>query len=198
MRNMRIVAVWSVALALTMTARADSTVCPNNVGYSQPISDNVTHSTACEIGGTNNDSVTQVNLDTMFGLNSWVAFSSTHGSMTGLGNVNATSGTLNFSGVDWSKFGSLMLVFKGAETEVAPVNYVGYLMEVGYTGTVSWTTPFVNTSNSNAKTTSHIRAYVTPVPVPEPASLLLLATAFAVVIGFARKRLQRSADSSLT
>jgi hypothetical protein len=183
------------------TARADSTVCPSNVGNSQPIADNVTHSTACEIGGVNNDSVTQVNLDTMFNLNNWVAFSSTYGSISGspaLPNVNATSGTIDLSGVDWTKFGSLMLVFKGGETETAPANYVGYLMEVGYNGTVSWTTPFLNTSNSTAKTTSHINAYVSPslTPVPEPTSLLLLASAF-MVIGFARKRLQRSSDSSV-
>ena len=61
----------------TQSARAASITCPALIGNSPHIADNVTPSTGCEIGGTNNDflgsdpTLFQVNVDAMFGFNDW-------------------------------------------------------------------------------------------------------------------------------
>ena len=186
--------VFTAVLFGPMHVRAASIICPNDIGFNPPISDNVSNSTGCEIGSTNNDSVSQVNIDTMFDFGDWALFSATNGSITGLGDLAepATSGSLGLGGVDWTTFGNLMIVFKDGNGE--PDTYVGYLIEDGYTGSISWTTPFLNPVGDTAKDVSHINAYVRGIdtppsqPIPEPTSMLLLGTGLVGLARICRKR----------
>jgi hypothetical protein len=170
-----------------VTEAGAGTVCPTDIGFSQPIWDNVTPNTGasgCELGTTNNDSEAQVNLDEMFDITTWELLADE--------NLNLTSGTLcqdpdadptncdNSTGwVYPSDIESLMLVLKDGDGE--PDVYVGYLLD-GLPSVIDFISPFLNDNNDegNAKDVSHFRLYWSEdggeviTEVPEPASLLLV------------------------
>jgi hypothetical protein len=190
MKRISLVLVTLAMLALAPTQLfADSVTCPTDSGYSQPISNNLTNVTGCELGSTNNDSVAQVNADTMFNQSNWQQFGAANGSITGLDGVG-TSGTLTLN-VNWGTVGMLMIVFKDGNGN--PPVYVGYLIEPGFNGTINWISPFANAINGSAKDVSHIGAYFTPgtIETPEPASLFLMGTGLLGAGRIVRKRFQK-------
>lgn len=177
-----------IACPSFVTDASAGTVCPTDIGFSQPIWNNVTPNTGsdgCELGSTNNDSESQVNLDAMFDITDWEL-------LTGA-NANFTSGTLcadpdsdpsncdNDTG--WTYPGdaeSIMLVLKDGDGE--PEVYVGYLLD-GLPSIIEiLASPFLNDNNDkgNAKDISHWNLYWsgdgdnTVTEVPEPATMLLV------------------------
>jgi hypothetical protein len=189
-----------LGLVLPQSARAASIVCTAGVGFGAPISDNVTPSTGCEIGGANNDflggtpSQHQVNADTMFGFNDWVfaekAFESAQAIDIGLSITgNPISGTWAVNDI-WSTLNvsELMLVFKGGSSK-QPGQYVGYLIADGAIAG-SYLTPFLTTGQGSGAAVSHVSAYIRQsttvtehelTPVPEPTSLVLFGTGAALL-----------------
>lgn len=153
-----------------MSARAASIACPPLIGNNPTIADNVTSSTGCEIGSTNNDFLGadptsfQVNVDAIFGFSDWqfagkvietepgfvdIGLSATGGSNAGTWSVNDI----------WTHISALMLVFKGGVSK-DPGNYVSYLIAEGAMSGL-YVTPFKTPNGpGNAADTSHVSAYV--------------------------------------
>jgi hypothetical protein len=175
-----------IASPSLVTEAAAGTLCPTDIGFSQPIWDNVTPNTGasgCELGSTNNDSETQVNVDAMFGITNWELLAGE--------DSNLISGTIcadpagnpdcdNSSGwVYPSDAVSILFVLKDGAGE--PDTYVGYLLD-GLPSIIDFVSPFLNDNNTqgNAKNVSHFNLYWSPddgrtvTEVPEPASLLLV------------------------
>jgi hypothetical protein len=185
--------------------RAASIICPANIGNNAPISDNVTPSVGCEIGGTNNDRLNplQVNVDSMFGFNDWIfaekilepGDDEIDIGLSFLG--GRRSGTWSIDDI-WTTLGitDLMLVFKGGSSQnIQPDNYVGYLIASGATSG-SYTTPFKNIKGKgNAADISHITAYfrVDQHTVPEPQLLVLFGLGLFL---FARRLSRRRPSAS--
>jgi hypothetical protein len=169
-------------------ASAAGITCSATIGFNPPIADNVTPSTSCELGSTNNDSLGsdpalyQVNQDEMFGFGDWlfagrapsgseekdvdIGFSVVGDSISGTWSIDDLWSSLPIS--------HLMLVLKGGNHE--PDTYVAYLIEAGAT-TGDYLTPFQHHSRDQPTDISHISAYVrqgTPT-IPEPSALALLA-----------------------
>ena len=189
-----------IAFPSFVTDAAAGTICPTDIGFSQPIWDNVTPNTGasgCELGSTNNDSETQVNLDEMFDITNWDL-------LTG-DNSNLTSGKLcadpasdpdcdNSTGwVYPSDAESILLVLKDGNGE--PDVYVGYLL-AGLPSIIDFVSPFLNDNNTqgNAKEVSHFNLYWSPdggntvTEVPEPASLLLVGGGLLAAVRRRRAR----------
>jgi hypothetical protein len=176
-----------IATPSFVTEANAGTVCPTDVGFDQPIWDNVTQNTGptgCELGSENNDSQSQVNDDEMFGIDTWIKLAGE--------DWNATSGTIcadpdsdpvNCDNTDgWSypaDAESIMLVLKDGDGE--PDVYVGYLLD-GFPSVIDFISPFLNDNNDkgNAKDISHFNLYwsedgdTTIQEVPEPATMLLV------------------------
>jgi hypothetical protein len=168
-------------------ASAAGITCSATIGFNPPIADNVTPSTGCELGSTNNDSLGsdpalyQVNQDGMFGFDDWLfAGKAPSGSEAEDADIgfsvvgNSISGTWSIADL-WSTLpiSHLMLVFKGGNHE--PDTYVAYLIEVGATEG-DYLTPFKHHSRDQATDISHISAYVRQgtSTIPEPSALALL------------------------
>jgi hypothetical protein len=106
-------------------AGAASITCPDLIGNSPHIADNVTPSTGCQIGSTNNDFLStdpalfQVNVDALFGFSDWqfagkvledesaldIGLSVTGGPISGTWSIDDIWTSQSIAG--------LMLVFKG-------------------------------------------------------------------------------------
>ena len=163
------------------------------------IAGNVVSNAGCQIGNSNNDSEAQLNSDAIFTFTDWDFLGKEDpvdnaGESLGTLQLNITSlGTASISG-NWSivsnafdLFQDIALVFKGGNGGV-PDNYVAYLLN-STSGT--YTSPFVNTNNSNLKNISHISVYgrgVTPVPLPAALPLLGGALGLIGLLGWRRKR----------
>lgn len=192
-----------LAASLLLTpALVSATPCPADIGHDQPISDNVTPSTACELGSENNDSLGgdpsmyQVNLDTMFGFDDWEfaekVFDADEAIDIGLTTTgDMTSGTWDINDI-WATLDvtHLMLVFKGGMS-AEPDDYVGYLITFGATSG-DYLTPFSQPGNADSsRETSHISAYIRRdggMRVPEPGTLLLMGLGIIAIGGAARRR----------
>jgi len=154
------------------SARASSITCPALIGNNPPVADNVTPSTGCEIGSTNNDvlgadpAFFQVNVDALFGFDDWQFAGKAIESEPGLIDIGLSiiggpiSGTWSVDDI-WTPAGisDLMFVFKGGAAK-DPGNYVSYLIAAGATSGV-YVTPFRTPGGrGNAADISHISAYV--------------------------------------
>jgi hypothetical protein len=192
------VLVALVGLVEPSTAAAASIVCPNNLGFNQPIWDNVTPNTGmagCEIGSVNNDSEASVNaLDSMFNITTWDEL--TREDITGTSGILCAAVVANCkNSTGWDYTGApitnLMLVLKGG-VAAAPSNYVGYLLPLGTTS-INFVSPFVNPNNQNGKDVSHYTLYASRelTSVPEPASLMLLGSGIAALASRVRRRQPR-------
>ena len=180
-----------IAAPSFVTEAGAGTVCPTDVGYDQPIWNNVTPNTGasgCELGSVNNDSPIpgQVNADEMFDITTWQLLAAS-------GDTNYTSATIcadpdseapgtcdNSTGwVYPSDAESIMLVLKDGSGE--PDVYVGYLLD-GFPSIIDILSPFLNDNKEEggAKEISHWNLYWsedgdnTVQEVPEPATMLLV------------------------
>ncbi len=196
--------VTAICALLLSAGIAEGSICPNNIGFDQPIGDNVTLNMGCEIGNINNDSQSQVNFDMMFGFSDWVfdvkdeetgiAGSDPNTVLLNLNSgagliANLQMGTWAFDNAStWSLYSDVMMVLKDGDDQ--PDTYVGYLIKSGELSG-NYKTPFLNTTSSNPKDISHISVYVRAIPVPEPGTYALLGMGLSM-IGFRRLRALRS------
>ena len=172
--------VFAAAPAKAVTGDVGSDSC--DFGVNAFIIDGIDQPsyTFCETGAeSHNDSVTQVNLDTMFGISDWVDLGrvedgvGTGGILTMTGGL--LGGTWDLAANAWDGFVNIMLVLKDGEGNVIPDAYVGYLLEFGdISGT--WLSPFSQLDDrSKQKDLSHMTAYgVIPLPAALPMFLLAL------------------------
>jgi hypothetical protein len=166
---------------LSISSIASAAVCTSAGFGGTDISGRVVTNSGCEVGTTNNDSTTQVNLDTMNGFSDWSLVSA-------LGEPsNTLSGSWDLGANFFDTYDRALLVFKDGEG--VPANYVGYLILEANGTSGTWTTPFANATNGVPKDVSHINVYghrcdglcpdpgPGPSPVPLPAPFLLLGLA---------------------
>ena len=166
----------TVALILAWAAPAQAVPCPATAV------NEVTANAGCALGSTNNDSVSQVNADSMFGFSDWL-FAQKDDDLDGIDSTtidiglsligDTLSGTWSINDI-WSLYSDVMLVFK--EGNGIPDTYVGYLLVSGDTAGL-YSSPFINPANGNLKNISHVTAYVRgdgDMMVPEPGTLALL------------------------
>jgi hypothetical protein len=182
------------------SARANGLTCVGYTGgFDPPITDAVTPNTGCEILGDglspgDNDNVSLVNSFSTFGFNNWTTTTFLEPGDFG---SSQTSGTIDFSGFDWTGITNLILVFKDGEANT-PFDPVAYLIQTGYAGIVNWSSMYAN-DNGEQTQISHINAYVrtgggggtdgqVPGEVPEPASLLLLGSGLGFIANRIRAR----------
>lgn len=180
--------------AFVSMAGASAAFCPDDIGNSPSIADNIDAAIGCQIGSTNNHSASQVNADMMFGFDDWIfaekAFDSDEAVDIGLSIVGDTiSGLWSIDDI-WNTMdvSSLMLVFKGGNGQ--PDHFVSYLITPGATSG-EYLTPFINAASGNPKDISHIAAYFRTgvrVSTSEPASLALLVLGLYAMRRFLRRR----------
>lgn len=203
MNKIQSIAALAAATILLSPALVSATPCPPDIGHSPPISDNVTPSTACELGDDNNDNVGGASLDVndhmMFGFTDW-EFAQRDNDLDGTDETNIdiglsitgdmTSGDWSIDDV-WASLGvtHVMLVFKGGNA-AEPDDYVGYLITFGATSG-TYLTPFSQPGDADAaQEISHISAYIRRdggMRMPEPGTTLLFGLGLLAVAA-ARRR----------
>lgn len=158
--------------------------------------------TACERGSTNNDKLNvgpgknalQVNLDTLFDLDSWVFLGKDNlaGSESDSNPINLglsgglKRGSFVIPSSLWNAYDAFALVLKGGAGNTTEPNYIAYRI-TSARGTYS--SPFFNLNNGNTKDISHISLYgATVAAVPLPAGGLLLLGALAGFVGLRRRK----------
>ena len=174
---------------------------------------NTVVSTDCETGSTNNHDVTQVNLDSMFGITDWeeVFRDESAGGLSGTGYSISFDGdllggdlTLDWDLASFLGYDEFMLVLKdGAGPTTDPQVYVGWLLDPGDYGWESYTfeSPFQNTNTGGLKQISNAALYAwndefttrdctenCTNEVPEPTPLAMMALGLLAMRQFRRKR----------
>ena len=156
-------------------------------------------SAACQDGTTPNDSVTYLNDNSFFGINTWEFLDKVDYSDSDFNDTNFWSG--NFQGTDgyftlasdiWSRYDNLAVVLKGGNaydlTGAGPVKWAAYSLvqdELDYT----WIFGYNNNTTPQLKDISHMTIYGSGArPIPEPGTLLLFG---AGLIGFGSFRKRR-------
>ena len=126
---------------------------------------NTVVSTDCELGSTNNDSETQVNLDLMFGFDDWVyAWKDDTGdalptALTDFSmDVDLLGGTFQ---ITWANPSAADVMFVLKDGNDDPDTYVGWLLDPGAFGVQDYTfeSPFLNTTSGSYKQISHASFY---------------------------------------
>jgi hypothetical protein len=139
----------------------------------------------CYLGTDNVDSLAQVNLDAMGGINTWsLVVPNTDTNAT-----NSINGNYSLPASDFFLvYNVALLVLKGG-TAADPSTFVGYLLTEldGLTG--EWISPFVN-GKGEVKDISHFTVYGAVSAVPLPAGVALLGAGLGVLglIGWRKKR----------
>ena len=150
----------------------------------------ITANAGCEVGGANNDSVSQVNADMLFDEDEWVQIakdddldgtnSGDTSALTVIGGLK--SGTILVADSVFDAYESVMIVLKGGQGNTTQPNYIGFLvtenMLAAPDSSYAYLSPFRNRNNGNRKDISHVSLYgvaaVAAVPLPA-AGLMLLA-----------------------
>ena len=142
---------------------------------------------SCETGSTGNDSVYQINADSMFDSTDWMFAEKYEFDPAPLEEEidvglivsgNAQAGLWNLATDIWQTYSEIMIVLKGSAKKNTNPNYLGYMVASGDVAG-SYETPFFGTKNNKAKDISHISIYVRA--VPEPGSLVLLALGLGLI-----------------
>lgn len=176
---------------------ANAVTCMSGI-YSAT-TDDLTVSTACQIGTENNDKTNpapmQVNQDIMFGYDDWLFAQKDQDSgpeiVIDLGFDlvgDAEGGTWSVNNDIWDYYDNIMIVMKAGRGNIIPPYYVGYLVADGVIAG-EYYSPFINLNNQSATDISHWSLYVRggPTDMPEPAPLALLGLAL-LGFGLAWKR----------
>ncbi|MBD2364212.1 PEP-CTERM sorting domain-containing protein [Anabaena minutissima FACHB-250] len=161
----------SVAVVTATTAAPAQAISVTPcIGSNYNIADNVTGTTACEIGTANQDFLNTnpitVNAEQFFGFTDWK-----YSSRTDLASNAGQSGTWSIANFIQNTWTDAMLIFKdGGDTTL-----VGYLLQDGILSG-SWTSPFeeppFNFPGRGPRDVSHISVYYREgTPVPEPITM---------------------------
>jgi uncharacterized protein (TIGR03382 family) len=123
-------------------------------------------SQGCDLGSTNNDSESQVNIDLMFGNSDWeYLWKDEDGDPMGDGITafdmadSLLSGTFS---LEWALGGTGEVLFVLKDGNGDPNTYVGWLLDAGARGdqNYAFNSPFLNTNSGSLKQISHATFYI--------------------------------------
>jgi hypothetical protein len=176
--------------ASALVTSVEAATCNIGGGYGD-ISGNVTSNSGCQIGSTNNDSVTQVNADAIGGVSGWQLIDDLE--------LEGKSGTWNIGANFFDTYSQGLLVFKSGEGNTVPDDYVGYVILPANGTSGTWVTMFAQANDADKdKDVSHVNLYAyigggpAPDPTPLPGAVLLMGSVLAGSGGIAAWRRRRS------